>query len=49
MSIASLMGRSVNGISAYIVRISESETLAKTTSKMKGIEVLETPPEDLFD
>lgn len=48
-SIASLMGRSVNGISAYIVRISESETLAKTTSTMKGIEVLETPPEDLFD
>lgn len=48
-SIASLMGRSVNGISAYIVRISENETLAKSTSALKKTEILETPPEDLFD
>lgn len=48
-SIASLMGRSVNGISAYVQRITENSTLAKATAALKRTEILETPPEDLFE
>ena len=45
-TIASMMGRSVNGISAYIVRISEVGTLAKASMSLKKTELLEEPPED---
>ena len=48
-SIASLMGRSVNGISAYVQRITENSTLAKATAALRRTEILETPPEDLFE
>lgn len=48
-TIASMMGRSVDGISAYISRISEPEALAGTADILRKSELLETPPEDLFD
>lgn len=47
--IASMMGRSVNGIATYVTRVTESHTLASAADSMKMIELYETPPEDLFD
>lgn len=47
-TIASMMGRSVDGISAYISRISEPEALAGTADILRKSELLETPPEDIF-
>ena len=46
--IVSMMGRAVSGISAYIARISESESLSKAADALRRTEILETPPEDLF-
>lgn len=46
--IASMMGRAVSGISAYIARISESESLSKAADALRRTEIIETPPEDLF-
>lgn len=48
-TISSMMGRSVNGISAYVMRVTETESLARVASSLKKTEILETPPEDLFD
>lgn len=46
--IASMMGRAVSGISTYIARISESDSLRAAADALKRTEIIETPPEDLF-
>lgn len=48
-TISSMMGRSVNGISTYVMRVTETESLARVASSLKKTELLETPPEDLFE
>lgn len=47
--IASMMGRSVNGIATYVTRVTESRTLASAADSLKRMEIFETPPEDLFE
>lgn len=44
-TISSLLGRSVNGLSAYIHRVTESETLAKASRALIDEEI-EVSPED---
>ena len=46
--LASMMGRSVSGISTYVSKISEAGVLASAADVLRGTEVLEEPPEDLF-
>lgn len=50
-TISSLLGRSVNGLSAYIHRVTESETLAKASRALidEEIEVLPEDEEAVFD
>jgi hypothetical protein len=46
--LASMMGRSVSGISTYVSKISEAGVLASAADILKGTEVLEEPDEDIF-
>lgn len=46
-TIASMMGRSVNGISAYVQRITEEDTLSRAADALKKTEIMETP--NFFD
>ena len=46
--LASMMGRSVSGISTYVSKISEAGVLASAADILKGTEVLEEPDEDLY-
>lgn len=46
--ISSMMGRSVNGISTYIERITEGSALAKAADRIGMTELPPAPPEDIF-
>ena len=47
-TIASMLGRSINGISVYIERITESESLASAAEMLRWVEIPDTPPDDFY-
>lgn len=48
-TIAAMMGRSVNGISAYIQKISENETLSRAADALQYTEILDNPGDEYFE
>lgn len=47
-TISAMMGRSINGITAYITRITENESLTKAATALGRTELPETPVEDIW-
>ena len=47
-TISSMMGRSVNGLTAYILRVTEGEALSRAATALRFTELPETPPEDIW-
>jgi site-specific recombinase XerD len=46
--VATMMGRSVNGIATYINRVTEKDVLGRAAEALKRTEIPETPPEDIW-
>lgn len=46
--VCGMMGRSVNGIAAYVTRVSEPEMMAEAASKIRFTEIPPSPEEDLW-
>ena len=47
-TVATMMGRSVNGIATYISKVSEKDVLSRAAVVLKRVEIPDTPAEDIW-